>query len=66
MNEKERRTLNGRVYPKYVITSDGYVGVFAWFDFGEFPVYRFEGGCRIADECEIRNGCDNREDLVNK
>ena len=30
-------------YPKYIKTADGYLGVFQYFDFGEFPVYRFEG-----------------------
>ena len=50
-------------FPKYVKTSDGYIGVFRYLDFGEFPVYRFPGGERIADNCEIENGSDNREDL---
>lgn len=52
-------------YPKYVKTYDGYIGVFQYFDFGEFPVYRFEGGDRIADNWEIEHGSDNREDLIN-
>ena len=51
-------------FPKYVKTADGYIGVFRYLDFGEFPVYRFPGGERIADNCEIENGSDNREDLI--
>ena len=47
-------------YPKYVRTFDGYVGTFQGLDFGEFPVYRFPGGDRIADEWEIANGRDDR------
>ena len=31
-------------YPKYITTADGYIGVFQYLEFGEFPVYRFEGG----------------------
>ena len=50
-------------FPKYVKTADGYIGVFRYLDFGEFPVYRFPGGERIADNWEIENGSDNREDL---
>lgn len=52
--------------PKYVITADGYIGVFQYFDFGEFPVYRFEGGDRIADNWELKHGSDNRKDLINR
>lgn len=66
MDEKAKRILNDKVYPKYILTGDGYVGVFAYFDFGEFPVYRFEGGCRVADNVEIQNGSDDREELVNR
>lgn len=51
-------------YPKYIKTSDGYIGTFQYLDFGEFPVYRFEGGDRIADNWELANGSDNREELV--
>lgn len=47
-------------YPKYVRTFDGYIGTFQYLDFGEFPVYRFPGGDRIADEWEIANGRDDR------
>lgn len=50
-------------YPKYVRTFDGYIGVFVYLDFGEFPVYRFPGGERIADSWELANGSDNRADL---
>lgn len=50
-------------FPKYVMTSDGYIGVFRYLDFGEFPVYRFPGGERCADNWELANGSDNREEL---
>lgn len=50
-------------YPKYVKTFDGYIGVFSYLDFSEFPVYRFPGGARIADAWEIAHGSDNRADL---
>ena len=48
-------------YPKYVRTFDGYIGTFQYLDFGEFPVYRFPGGDRIADDWEIANGRDDRD-----
>lgn len=51
-------------YPKYVKTYDGYIGTFQYLDFGEFPVYRFPGGDRIADRWEIENGSDDRNDLL--
>lgn len=50
-------------YPKYIKTYDGYIGVFAWLDFGKVPAYRFDSGVRIACDVEIRNGSDNKEDL---
>jgi len=50
-------------YPKYVKTYDGYIGVFQYLEYGEFPVYQFPGGCRIADQYELDNGSDNRADL---
>lgn len=53
-------------YPKYIKTYGGYIGTFAYLDFGEFPVYRFEGGCRIADSWELEHGSDSREDLLKK
>lgn len=53
MSEEVRGKL-----PKYVITADGYIGAFAAVDAGGFPVYRFDGGSRIADAWEIRTGCD--------
>lgn len=58
-------TNNKTKYPKYVKTSDGYVGTFQYLDFGEFSVYRFEGGDRIADNWEIAHGSNNRDDLIN-
>ena len=51
-------------YPKYVKTYDGYIGVFQYLDFGEFPVYRFPGGSRVADDLEVENGSDDRESLI--
>lgn len=64
MDDKERRTLNGKVYPKYIKSYDGYIGHFAYFDFGEFPIYRFIGGCRLADHWELEHGSDDRETLL--
>lgn len=49
--------------PKCVKTYDGYIGTFQYLDFGEFPVYRFPGGDRIADGWELEHGSDKREDL---
>ena len=66
MNEKEKRTLRGKVFPKYVKTVDGFIGVFRYFDFGEFPVYQFEGGQRVADGWEIAHGSDDREALLSE
>lgn len=40
-------------YPKYVKTYGGYIGVFQYLEYGQFPVYRFPGGDRIADDWEI-------------
>ncbi len=53
-------------FPKYIKTYDGYIGVFQYLDFGEFPVYRFPGGDRIACSKEIETGSDCREDLLRK
>ena len=36
-------------YPKYVKTFDGYIGLFAWLDAGEVPVYYFkDGGVQVG------------------
>lgn len=51
-------------FPAYVKTADGYIGHFAYIDSEFNPVYRFPGGCRIADEYELSHGSNNREDLV--
>ena len=51
-------------YPKYIKTYDGYIGTFSYLDFGEFPVYRFKRGERVADGLEIAHGSDNKEDLL--
>lgn len=51
-------------FPKFIKTFDGYIGVFSHLDFGEFPVYRFGADFRIADEWELKNGSDNKEDLL--
>ena len=37
-------------FPQYVKTYDGYIGVLVSLDYGEFPVYRFPGGERVADQ----------------
>lgn len=66
MDDKERRKLNGKVYPKYVRTYEGYIGVFAYFDFGEFPVYRFNGGVSLVGRWELEHGSDDRETLLKK
>lgn len=50
-------------FPKYIKSFDGYIGVFSYLDFDEYPVYRFPGGERIADGWELERGSDNREDL---
>ena len=52
-----------RNYPKYVKTVDGYIGVFKYLDYGEFPVYRFDGAERVADDWELAHGSNNRGDL---
>lgn len=53
-------------YPKYVKTRDGHIGTFARLEYGTFPVYRFEGGARIADDYEIANGSDSMEGLTHE
>lgn len=60
MNKVNKENI--KHYPKYIKT-DGYIGVFSYLDFGEFPVYRFLGGERIADSWEIEHGSDSKEDL---
>lgn len=50
-------------FPKYISTSDGYIGTFQRLDPGEFPVYRFPGGDRIADEWELSHGSDDRSEI---
>lgn len=49
-------------YPNYIFTTDGFIGCFAGLDFGEFPIYRFEGGSLIADNAEIERGCNTYEE----
>ena len=51
-------------YPKYIKTSDGYIGTFQRVDPGDIPIYRFPGGDRMADEYELANGSNVREDLL--
>lgn len=53
--------MNNANYPKYVKTIDGYIGVFQHLEYGLFPVYRFPGGARIADDYEIEHGTDDYE-----
>lgn len=55
--------MSDKKYPRYVKTYDGFIGAFQYLEYGKFPVYRFPGGERIADEWEISHGSDNREDL---
>lgn len=52
-----------QLYPKYIKTTDGYIGTFQYLDFGEFPVYRFPGGDQIADGWEIEHGSNDRKEL---
>ena len=52
-----------KVYPKFIMTGDGYIGTFQYLEYNEFPVYRFPGGDRIADNREIKNGSDSLEEL---
>ena len=47
--EKMRSKAVLHSYPKYVITTDGFIGTFQHLAYQEFPVYRFPGGDRIAD-----------------
>lgn len=49
-------------YPNYIFTTDGFIGCFCGLEFGEFPVYRFDGGKRIADNAEIERGCNTYEE----
>lgn len=49
-------------YPKYIKRGE-YIGVFAYLDFGEFPVYRFEGGYSLVDDYELEHGSNNPDDL---
>lgn len=50
-------------FPKYVKSADGFIGTFKSLDFGLFPIYQFEGGCRLADPYELKHGSDSREEL---
>ena len=51
-------------FPKYVKSADGYIGAFRRLDKGDFPVYYFPGGERIADNWEIESGSNDMEDLI--
>lgn len=53
-------------YPKYVKTYDGYIGTFLRLDYGEIPIYRFPGGDGMADNWEIANGSDDRDELLSR
>lgn len=55
-----------KCYPDYIITSDGYIGKFCRLEHQEFPVYRFPGGERIADNYEIETGSDSKEELIKR
>lgn len=60
-------TYDGRLipqkFPQYVKTYDGYIGVLIGLEYGEFPIYRFPGGERVADQYEIETGSNARSDL---
>lgn len=56
---------NMKKLPKYVKTYDGYIGVYQYTDHG-FPVYRFPGGDRIAEQWELENGSNDRIEIENK
>lgn len=64
--EKMRSKAVLHSYPKYVITTDGYIGTFQHLEYQEFPVYRFPGGDRIADNYEVETGSDNRDELLKR
>lgn len=53
------------LYPKYIVTCDGYIGTFSRLEYG-MPVYRFPGGERIADGHEVEQGSDSRVFLEKK
>jgi hypothetical protein len=61
-NIKRRNSMKMK-FPKYVKTTDGFVGVFKRLEFNEFPIYRFDGGERVADDWELEHGSNNRENL---
>lgn len=50
--------------PTYVKSADGYIGHLDYIDSDFNPVYRFPGGCRVADEYELSHGSNRRADLV--
>ena len=50
-------------FPQYVKTYDGYIGVLIGLEYGEFPIYRFPGGERVADRYEIETGSNSRSNL---
>lgn len=52
-------------YPKYIKTVDGFIGTFKCLDFGKFPIYRFDGGERMADNWEVENGKDDYNEIKN-
>lgn len=52
-----------KAYPQYIKSRDGYIGTFSRLEYGEFPVYKFAGGERTADNWELEHGSDNIEDL---
>lgn len=52
-------------YPKYILCSNKYIGVFQYIDHG-FPIYRFPGGDRIADDYEIEHGSNDRTEIEKK
>ena len=60
---KNNQLVTRQRFPKYVTTVDGDIGVFRYLDSGNYPVYRFPGGERLADEWELDHGSDNRDSV---
>lgn len=46
---------------KYIVR-DGYIFTFRYMEHG-FPIYSSMGGLTVADDSEIRNGFDTREEV---
>lgn len=51
-------------YPKYILRDGQYIGVFVRIDKMGFPIYRFPGGDSIATDFEIKNGSNNKWEVM--